>query len=103
MIVLHGGDEFTIGCEKIDLTILSLFDLSSCSIAILPTAATNQNPLKAANNGINYFDVSEIAKPSDGNTQLYLDYTHLSPEGAQRVGTRMGELILPKINSISEK
>ena len=55
MIVLHGGDEFTNGCEEIDLKILSSFGLSSCSIAILPTAATNQNPLKAANNGINYF------------------------------------------------
>lgn len=55
MIVLHGGDEFTPGCEKIDSTILSSFGLSSYSIAILPTAAANQNPLKAANNGINYF------------------------------------------------
>ncbi|MBN18422.1 MAG: hypothetical protein CL758_02940 [Chloroflexi bacterium] len=54
MIVLHGGNEFTPGCEKIDSTILSLFGISS-SIVILPTAAAKQNPLKAANNGINYF------------------------------------------------
>ena len=55
MIVLHGGDEFTQGCEQVYLAISSLFGLSSCSIGILPTAAANHNPLKAANNGVNYF------------------------------------------------
>jgi len=55
MIILHGGDEFTKGCEKIDRSILSVKGNSSHAVVILPTAAANQNPLKAVNNGIDYF------------------------------------------------
>jgi len=47
--------------------------------------------------GILFHDISEIASPNKIKTQLYVDYTHLTPEGAHRVGTKMAIQLFPHI------
>ena len=46
---------------------------------------------------IPYYDIAEIASQDEEKTPLYIDYTHLTPEGARRVGTKMAEQIFPHI------
>ena len=55
-IALVGGDEFRDGCEPMDLEILSAAGPARPKVLIVPTAAANQNPSKAAANGVAYFD-----------------------------------------------
>ena len=54
-IALVGGGEFRPGCEEMDLAILEATGVEGPSVLILPTAAANQNPGKAAANGVAYF------------------------------------------------
>ena len=54
-IALVGGDEFHLGCEPIDRAILNEVAHSNPRVVILPTAATGENPHKAASNGVTYF------------------------------------------------
>ena len=55
-IALVGGDEFRDGCEVMDLEILAAAGATRPKVLIVPTAAANQNPSKAAANGVAYFD-----------------------------------------------
>ena len=55
-IALIGGDEFRAGCEPMDREILAAARASRPKVLIVPTAAANQNPAKAAANGVSYFD-----------------------------------------------
>ena len=54
-IALVGGDEFRAGCEPMDREILAAARASRPRVLILPTAAADQNPAKAAANGVAYF------------------------------------------------
>ena len=54
-IALVGGDEFRPGCEEMDLAILRSTGVERPSLLVLPTAAAEQNPSKAASNGVSYF------------------------------------------------
>ena len=54
-IALVGGDEFRPGCEEMDLAILETTGVKGPRVLILPTAAANQDPRKAATNGAAYF------------------------------------------------
>jgi len=54
-IALLGGDEFQVACMEFDRTLIKSCGNPKPKIAIIPTAATFQNPQKAASNGIKYF------------------------------------------------
>ncbi len=54
-IALVGGDEFRAGCEPMDREILAAAEASRPTVLIVPTAAADQNPAKAAANGVVYF------------------------------------------------
>ena len=51
---LVGGDEFRPSCVELDLAILSVCRTDSPRVAVVPTAAANENPELAANNGIRH-------------------------------------------------
>ena len=52
---LIGGGEFRHSCSELDLAILSVCNSDSPRIAVVPTAAANERPELAANNGIQHF------------------------------------------------
>jgi lysophospholipase L1-like esterase len=47
--------------------------------------------------GIPFSDVATIAEVADGRDQLYLDYCHLSPSGAEAVAERMLPVVISKV------
>ena len=55
-IALVGGDEFRDGCEPMDREILAVAGSGRPRVLIVPTAAAQQNPAKAAANGVAYFN-----------------------------------------------
>ena len=55
-IALVGGDEFRDGCEPMDREILAAAGSGRPRVLIVPTAAAQQNPAKAAANGVAYFN-----------------------------------------------
>ena len=55
-IALIGGDEFRDGCEAMDQEILAATSAARPRVLIVPTAAAEQNPSKAAANGVAYFE-----------------------------------------------
>ncbi len=55
-IALVGGDEFRDGCEPMDREILAAAGSSCPKVLIVPTAAAEQNPARAAANGTAYFE-----------------------------------------------
>ncbi len=64
-IALVGGDEFLKGCEAMDRALLDATGRDGPKVLIIPTAAADQNPSKAAANGVAYFsslgaDASEL-------------------------------------------
>lgn len=64
-IALVGGDEFRRGCEAMDAAILEATGSRRPRVSIVPTAAAEQNPAKAAANGVSWFsalgaDVSAV-------------------------------------------
>ena len=54
-IALVGGDEFRPGCEEMDRAILDSTGLERPSLLVIPTAAAQEKPEKAASNGVSYF------------------------------------------------
>ena len=54
-IALVGGDEFRAGCEAMDDAILEATERERPKVLVIPTAAADQNPAKAASNGVGYF------------------------------------------------
>ena len=54
-IALVGGDEFRDGCEPMDRAILAATGAARPKVLIVPTAAAEQNPSRAAANGMAYF------------------------------------------------
>ncbi len=54
-IALVGGNEFRRECDPMDRALLDLAGGPRAAIAILPTAATNENPYVAGENGVRHF------------------------------------------------
>lgn len=54
-LVLCGGNEFRRDCDAMDRVLLEVAGGSRASLVILPTAATNENPYVAGENGIRHF------------------------------------------------
>ena len=55
-IALVGGDEFRTGCQSMDKLILQSTGTCHPKVLIVPTAAAEQNPYKAASKGKSYFN-----------------------------------------------
>ncbi|MDC0034831.1 Type 1 glutamine amidotransferase-like domain-containing protein [Chloroflexi bacterium] len=55
-LILVGGDEFREECIAMDTYLLEKVDKPKPKVAIIPTAAANQQPQKAADNGVRYFN-----------------------------------------------
>ena len=55
-IALVGGDEFSTGCQSMDKLILQSTGTCHPKVLIVPTAAAEQNPYKAASKGKSYFN-----------------------------------------------
>ena len=55
-IALVGGDEFRTGCQSMDRLILQSTGTCHPKVLIVPTAAAEQNPYKAASKGKSYFN-----------------------------------------------
>lgn len=54
-LALIGGNEFRRESDAVDLTLLALAGGPGAAVAILPTAATNENPEVVGENGIRHF------------------------------------------------
>jgi cyanophycinase len=54
-IALTGGNEFRRECDPMDRALLDLVGGPRATVVILPTAATNENPYVAGENGIRHF------------------------------------------------
>jgi len=54
-LVLCGGNEFRRDCDPMDRALLEAAGGAQASLIILPTAATNENPYVAGENGIRHF------------------------------------------------
>ena len=63
-IALFGGNEFQSSCMEFDRSLIKACANPKPKIAIIPTAASFENPKKAANNGLKYF-ASLGANPFD--------------------------------------
>ncbi len=55
-VILVGGDEFREECISMDTYLLEKLNNPRPRVAIIPTAAANQQPQKAAENGVRYFN-----------------------------------------------
>jgi cyanophycinase len=55
-IALVGGNEFRPNCESMDRVLLDSTGAERPRVAIIPTAAAEQGPSKAAANGVSYFE-----------------------------------------------
>jgi cyanophycinase len=55
LIALVGGNEFRRACEPMDRALLAKIDGKPPKVVILPTAAAQENPALAAENGVRYF------------------------------------------------
>ena len=55
-VILVGGDEFREGCVSMDTYLLDRLGKPNPRVAIIPTAAANHQPQKAAENGVRYFN-----------------------------------------------
>ncbi len=56
MIALMGGNEFRQACIPMDRELLSRVSHRPARVAIIPTAAARENPRRAADNGVRYFE-----------------------------------------------
>ena len=68
-LALVGGDEFRRGCEAMDKALLRETGKSSPVVLIVPTAAAFENPRRAAENGVEYFN----ALGADSRPLMVLD------------------------------
>ena len=75
-IALVGGDEFRPGCEEMDGAILRAAGVERPSLLVLPTAAADQNPSKAASNGVSYF----ASLGADASPLMVLDGAHANDD-----------------------
>ena len=75
-IALVGGDEFRPGCEEMDRIILRAAGVERPSLLVLPTAAADQNPSKAASNGVSYF----TSLGADASPLMVLDGAHANDD-----------------------
>ena len=75
-IALVGGDEFRPGCEEMDRAILRATGVERPSLLVLPTAAADQNPSKAASNGVSYF----ASLGADASPLMALDGAHANDD-----------------------
>ena len=55
-VILVGGDEFREACVPMDTYLLDKLGKPKPRVAIIPTAAANHQPQKAAENGVRYFN-----------------------------------------------
>ncbi len=56
LIALVGGNEFRPDCEPMDRALLAKIGARPARVVILPTAAAQENPELAAENGVRYFN-----------------------------------------------
>ncbi len=56
LIALVGGNEFRANCDSMDRLLLDATGAERPGVAIIPTAAAEQNPSMAAANGVSHFD-----------------------------------------------
>ncbi len=70
-IALVGGDEFRAGCEEMDRAVLEATGRDRPSVLVIPTAAAEQSPSKAAANGVGYFS----GLGADASALMVLDAT----------------------------
>ena len=56
VVALVGGDEFRPGCLEMDRAILAETGAERPRVVVVPTAAAAQDPSKAAQNGVSYFN-----------------------------------------------
>jgi lysophospholipase L1-like esterase len=49
--------------------------------------------------GIEFHDIGQIGGTAETNTQLYIDYCHLSPQGAQRAADLMYPAVMRRVES----
>ena len=68
-LALVGGDEFRSGCEAMDEAILQETGKANPIVLIAPTAAAFENPRRAAENGVDYFN----ALGADARPLMVLD------------------------------
>lgn len=47
--------------------------------------------------GVAFQDIATIAGPAAANAQLYIDYCHLTPKGAEVTASRIAEAVWPKL------
>ena len=74
-VALVGGDEFRAGCEDMDRAILSVAGTKNPIVLLVPTAA-NENPARAASNGVDYF--SRLG--ASASSLMVLDDRHSNDE-----------------------
>ena len=75
-VALVGGDEFRAGCEDMDRAILSATGVQITRLLVVPTAAANENPARAASNGVDYFSRLGAA----ASALMVLDARHANDE-----------------------
>ena len=75
LIALVGGDEFRQSCVPMDEALLRMCQRQTPRVLILPTAAAQQGPYQAAENGMRYFaalgartDAAMLFTPVDAQT-----------------------------------
>ncbi|MEO7000539.1 MAG: Type 1 glutamine amidotransferase-like domain-containing protein [Ktedonobacterales bacterium] len=74
ILALVGGDEFRAHCEPMDHALLAMAARQPARVVIVPTAAAQQGPHQAAQNGVRYFTAlgaqttaAMILSPQDAN------------------------------------
>ncbi|PZC42948.1 MAG: Peptidase E [Chloroflexi bacterium] len=75
-ILLVGGGEFREECLAMDSYLLESLNKKHPRVAIIPTAAANQRPEQAAENGVRYFD----SLGANANPILILNRGHAEDE-----------------------
>jgi cyanophycinase len=75
-ILLVGGGEFREDCLAMDSYLLESLNKKHPRVAIIPTAAANQRPEQAAENGVRYFD----SLGANANPILILNRGHAEDE-----------------------
>ena len=75
-ILLVGGGEFQDECIAMDSYLVESLNKKHPLVAIIPTAAANQQPEKAADNGVRYFD----SLGANANPILILNRAHAEDE-----------------------
>ena len=116
-VALVGGDEFRAGCEEMDRVILSATGAQNPRVLVVPTAAANENPARAATNGVDYFtrlgasasslmaldarqaNDERLLAPVDAADVIY--YTGGSP--SHLLATLAGSLLLDKTKRALER